>query len=130
MGIVKSTYSCSLALAMDLIGGKWKMVILWHLQNGVLRFSELKRLLECITQKMLTQQLRELEEAGLIDRTVYPVVPPKVEYGLTDEGRKLVPALGVLGQWSKDYATSHGITTIAACRVPGVRGIMNKSAAS
>jgi len=109
MGLIKNSYSCALMLAMDLVGGKWKMVILWHLQSGVLRFSELKRRLGKVTQKMLTQQLRELEEAGLLSRTVYAVVPPKVEYKLTDTGQKLIPALAVLCQWSTDYANSHDI---------------------
>jgi len=115
MGLIKNSYSCLLTLAMDLVGGKWKMVILWHLRDGVLRFNELRRLLDGITQKMLTQQLRELEETGLISRTVYPVVPPKVEYKLTEEGRKLVPALDGLCRWSTDYAVSHGISNSLCC---------------
>ncbi len=78
MGSVKASYPCMLTLAMDLVGGKWKMVILWQLRNGTERFSELKRQLSGITQKMLTQQLRELEEMKIINRKVYPVVPPKV----------------------------------------------------
>lgn len=109
MGLIKPAYSCMLTLAMDLVGGKWKMVILWQLRNGAVRFSELKRQLNGVTQKMLTQQLRELEGAGLILRTVYPVVPPKVEYSLADDGKKLIPALDVLCQWSTAYATSHDI---------------------
>lgn len=115
MGSIKSSYSCTLALAMDLVGGKWKMVVLWHLRNGVLRFSELRRLLDGVTQKMLTQQLRELEDAGLISRTVHPVVPPKVEYKLTDEGQRLVPALDALCRWSTDYAVSRGISQSGCC---------------
>ena len=115
MGLIKATYPCMLTLAMDLVGGKWKMVILWQLQNDVVRFSELKRRLNGITQKMLTQQLRELEEAGLVNRIVYPVVPPKVEYSLSEEGKKLIPALDVLCQWSTDYAVSHGISKSACC---------------
>ena len=115
MGLIKAAYPCMLTLAMDLVGGKWKMVILWQLQNDVVRFSELKRRLNGITQKMLTQQLRELEEAGLVNRIVYPVVPPKVEYSLSEEGKKLIPALDVLCQWSTDYAVSHGISKSACC---------------
>ena len=109
MGILKTEYPCALTMAMDLVGGKWKMVMLWHLRHGVLRFSELKRLLPGITQKMFTQQLRELEESGLIFRTVYPVVPPKVEYGLSEEGHALVPSLVKLCSWGNDYAKTHGI---------------------
>ena len=77
-----------LTLAMDLVGGKWKMLVLWLLRDRSVRFSELRRFLNRITHKMLTQQLRELEQSGLINRTVYPVVPPKVEYALTEEGKK------------------------------------------
>jgi DNA-binding HxlR family transcriptional regulator len=118
VGLIKPAYSCMLTLAMDLVGGKWKMVILWQLQNSVVRFGELKRRLNGVTQKMLTQQLRELEGAGLINRIVYPVVPPKVEYGLTEAGKKLIPALDRLCQWSTDYAVSHGISK-SACRSSG-----------
>lgn len=115
MGCIKSSYSCTLTMAMDLVGGKWKMVILWHLRNGILRFSELRRLLEGITQKMLTQQLRELEASGLISRTVYATVPPKVEYALTTEGSALIPSLTMLCQWSTAYATAHGIADLTPC---------------
>lgn len=109
MGTIKPVYSCMLTLAMDLVGGKWKMLVLWLLRDRSVRFSELRRFLNRITHKMLTQQLRELEQSGLINRTVYPVVPPKVEYALTEEGKKLIPILETLCDWSKEYATSHGI---------------------
>jgi Predicted transcriptional regulators len=110
MGFVKNFYPCFLTLAMDIVGGKWKMVILWHLRNGILRFNEIRRLMPGITQKMLTQQLRELEDNGIVSRTVYPVVPPKVEYALTDEGKKLIPVLDMLCNWSTTYAGAHGIS--------------------
>ena len=77
------------AATLQLIGGKYKGLILWSLLNGALRFSGLRRAVPCATPKMLTQQLRELETDGLISRTVYPVVPPKVEYALTDLGKSL-----------------------------------------
>lgn len=115
MGVVKSVYPCLLTLAMDIVGGKWKMVILWHLRKGTLRFNELRRLLDGITQKMLTQQLRDLEESRLITRTVYAVVPPKVEYSLTEEGRNLVPVLDSLCQWSSVYAKTHHIAQTSCC---------------
>lgn len=115
MGQIRNSYSCTLMLAMDLVGGKWKMVILWHLRNGILRFNELRRLMPDITQKMLTQQLRELEDAGIITRTVYPVVPPKVEYALTEEGQRLIPSLNMLCEWSLAYAATHGIATQPPC---------------
>ncbi|MFZ5969347.1 MAG: winged helix-turn-helix transcriptional regulator [Bacillota bacterium] len=94
---------CPMVLTQNLIGGKWKMVILWHLSKGTKRFSELKRVIPAITQKMLTQQLRELESDVLIERTVYPVVPPKVEYSLTDNGRKLMPIFEMMCRWGVEY---------------------------
>lgn len=97
-------YQCSMELTLDLIGGKWKSLLLWHLANNkVMRFSELNRLHPKLTQKMLTQQLRELERDGLISRKVYPQVPPKVEYSLTLLGEKLTPILGSLCDWGKYY---------------------------
>ena len=78
---------CPAERTLDVIGGRWKVPILWHLLQGTLRFSELRRALPGVTQKMLTQQLRELERAGVVRRRVYPQVPPKVEYSLTDRGR-------------------------------------------
>ncbi|WMJ79439.1 helix-turn-helix domain-containing protein [Clostridium sp. MB40-C1] len=98
------TYLCGMELTMDVIGGKWKSVILWHLRNKTLRFSQLKRRLHGITQKMLTQQLRELEEDGLINRKVFPQVPPKVEYSLTEYGQSIVPVLYSIYQWGINYS--------------------------
>lgn len=84
-------------LALEKIGGKWKMPILWRLgQRDVWRYSELKRVFDPISDKMLSRQLRELEAEGLIHRELYPVVPPKVEYSLTDKGRKALPAVKAL----------------------------------
>ncbi len=97
---IKTHYDCSLELAMELVGGKWKLVLLWQLLGGAKRFSELKRKLGDITQKMLTLQLRELEAAGLLTRTVYPVIPPHVEYSLTERGMALAPVLRGLCAWS------------------------------
>lgn len=102
-------YRCPLELAIDLIGGKWKCVILWHLRKGCLRFSELKRRLPGITQKMLTQQLRDLEANGLVDRKVYPVVPPKVEYSLTESSQEFLSALKTMYKWGKYYSSEHGV---------------------
>ena len=83
-------YHCSMELTLELIGGKWKSLILWHLGENTLRFSELKRALPKITQKMLTQQLRELEVHGLVSRFIYTQVPPRVEYTLTEAGQEPV----------------------------------------
>ena len=84
------TLQCPVTTALSVIGGKWKVIILWHLkEGGVKRFGELQRLVRGISQKMLTQELRDLEESGLVSRKVYPVVPPKVEY--CADGNRLVP---------------------------------------
>lgn len=97
-------YNCTFEIAIDLIGGKWKPIIIWHLgTKGTKRFSELRRLLPQITQKMLTQQLRELESDSLIERKVYPQVPPKVEYSLTASGESLMPILEMMCKWGEDY---------------------------
>lgn len=85
------------------MGGKWKALLLWNLSQGTKRFGELQRLLEGVTQKMLTQQLRELEEDGLISRKIYPVVPPKVEYSMTDYGRSLQPVLDAMSEWGEKH---------------------------
>ena len=95
---------CSVEATLELIGGKWKVLILYHLVEQTQRFNELRRLLPEITQRMLTLQLRELEEDGLIHREVYPVVPPKVEYSLTDFGRTLLPVIGSMHQWGVEYS--------------------------
>lgn len=96
-------FNCSVEATIHLIGGKYKAVILWHLIENQKRFSELKRLLPKATEKMLTQQLRDLENDGLIIRTVYPVVPPKVEYSLSDFGRSIIPVLDAMCDWGKEY---------------------------
>lgn len=94
---------CGVAVTLELIGGKWKGVILWHLCQKVLRFSQLKRRITGITQKMLTQQLRELERDGLVHRKVFAEVPPRVEYSLTDLGRSLQPVLQLMCDWGRDF---------------------------
>ena len=94
---------CPVETTIHLIGGKYKAVILWHLRNQVLRYSELHRLIPAATPKMLTQQLRELERDGLVRREVFPVVPPRVEYSLTDFGRSMEPVLKAMSAWGKGY---------------------------
>ncbi|WP_058990011.1 winged helix-turn-helix transcriptional regulator [Clostridioides difficile] len=92
-------YSCPIEATLALIGGKYKTLILWHLKDTILRFNELKKLIPKATPKMLTQQLRELESDGLIIRVVYPVVPPKVEYSLSDFGKSIIPILDSMCDW-------------------------------
>jgi DNA-binding HxlR family transcriptional regulator len=93
-------YFCSVELALQVIGGKWKPIILWHLRAGDRRrFGELKRHMPNVTQKMLTQQLRELEADGLVERQVYAQIPPKVEYALTELGHSVLPVLDQLSRW-------------------------------
>ena len=94
-------YFCSLELVMDMIGGKWKTIALFHLRNGVMRSGELQRSLKGIANKMFTQTVRELEQTGLIERIVYPTVPPKVEYKLTPMGESLIPVIDCLNNWGK-----------------------------
>jgi len=94
---------CPVRAALDVIGGKWKPVILYHLMTGKKRFGELQKLIPEATQKMLTQQLRELAEDDVVVRHVYPTVPPKVEYAFSAKGRALRPALRALCQWSQTH---------------------------
>ncbi|MNW35548.1 HTH-type transcriptional activator HxlR [compost metagenome] len=95
---------CPVETSVNLIGGKWKILILYHLiSNEVKRFNELQKALQGITHRTLTRQLRELEEDNLIARKVYPEVPPKVEYSLTAIGESLIPILIDLQNWGKDY---------------------------
>jgi len=97
-------YYCTVELTLNIIGGKWKPIILYHLGNeGTKRFGEMKQKMPNITQKMLTQQLRELEHDGLVHRRVYAEVPPKVEYSLTDFGRTIIPVMQNLCQWGQSY---------------------------
>ncbi|MFB5092054.1 winged helix-turn-helix transcriptional regulator [Bacillus cereus] len=93
-------YSCPVEAMVEVIGGKWKVVILYHLLDGKKRFNELKRLKPNITQRMLTLQLRELEADGIIHREVYREVPPKVEYSLTDLGESLRPVILLMMEWA------------------------------
>jgi DNA-binding HxlR family transcriptional regulator len=96
---------CPVEATLELIGGKWKGVALYHLmQSGTVRFNALKRQMGKVTQRMLTKQLRELEADGLVTRKVYPVIPPKVEYGLTEKGESLRPIVMALRDWGKENA--------------------------
>lgn len=94
---------CPIEALMDTVGGKWKPVILYHLLGGTRRFGELKRLVPGVSQRMLTQHLRELEADGIIHREVYKEVPPKVEYSLTELGRTLEPVLLTMHEWAEEH---------------------------
>jgi len=102
--LFSKTFNCEKELTLTIIGGKWKMLIMWHLgKEGTKRFGELKSMMPGITQRMLVSQLRELEEDQIVHRKVYPVVPPKVEYSLTEHGRSLMPILESMDEWGKNY---------------------------
>ena len=106
---MKKTDNCPVEATLDLIGGKYKALILWHLADGKLRFSELRKVVKNATPKMLTQQLRELESQKLVHREVFPVIPPKVEYSLTDLGRSLLPILVAMRDWGAEYLKSQNL---------------------
>ena len=99
-------FGCPVEAALEVIGGKWKGVILYHLLQDKKRFNELRKLMPKVTQRMLTKQLRDLESDQVITRTVYPEVPPKVEYEITDFGKSLGPVVMLLQQWGTDYLES------------------------
>lgn len=100
---------CPVEATLGLIGGKYKALILWRLTDGTLRFSELQRIVTAATPKTLTTQLRELERDGLVARRVYAVVPPKVEYSLTECGRSIRPVLEAMYAWGADYLRASGV---------------------
>lgn len=103
----KKIPDCPVEITLHLIGTKWKVLIIRDLLTGTKRFGELKKSLDNITQKVLTQNLREMEENGLVDRKVYPEVPPKVEYSLTETGLSLKPILDSMVNWGSDYKDKH-----------------------
>ncbi|MEQ6436583.1 helix-turn-helix domain-containing protein [Comamonas sp. w2-DMI] len=98
---------CAVEVTLSVMGGTWKPIILFHLLHGKKRFSELSRTIGAITQRMLTLQLRELEEAGIVERTVHAEVPPRVDYALTALGRSLEPVLIAMRNWGTAYARDH-----------------------
>src|SRR5919112_1053536 len=104
--VEKKTFSCTVDVTIGVIGGEWKYVILFFLiRDQVIRFGELRRLLPKVTAQMLTAQLRELEADGVVNRKVYPQVPPKVEYSLTPFGKSLAPIIRAMAQWGESYAS-------------------------
>jgi len=101
-------YACSFSFALDMVSGKWKGLILWYLRDETLRYGEIRKKLDGITQKMLTQTLRDLEKHQLISRKVYAVVPPKVEYTISDHGKKLIPIFEQMLEWGDDVGSKLG----------------------
>lgn len=102
-----ATQVCPMEIGLNVLSGKWKLKILWYISKGPIRFNELQKSLEKITTKTLTEQLRELESQDIILRTVYPSVPPKVEYSLTDLGSTIQPVLAALCEFGKNYQSSN-----------------------
>ena len=108
-------YDCTFFLALEMISGKWKAPILWHLRDETLRYGEIRKKLEGITQKMLTQTLRDLEKHQLITRKVYAVVPPKVEYTITSYGQGLIPIFEQMQAWG-DVVGSELAQRVMTCQ--------------
>lgn len=101
-------FHCAMDITMNYIGGKWKTVVLWYLRKDKKRFSELRRLIPNITEKMLSLQLKDLESDGIVSRKLYAEVPPKVEYFLTDFGKSLIPMLEEIARWGRNLGESKG----------------------
>ncbi len=101
-------FHCAMDVTMHFIGGKWKTVVLWYLRKDKKRFSELRRLIPNITEKMLSLQLKNLEKDGIVKRKVYPEIPPRVEYCLTDFGKTLIPMLEEIALWGRQIAETRG----------------------
>jgi DNA-binding HxlR family transcriptional regulator len=119
--MARRSSKCPAEITLAVIGGRWKVLILYQLFQGVKRFSELQRAIKGVTQKMLTQQLRELERDGIVQRTVYPQVPPKVEYQLTPLGRTLAPVVEEMCKWGlrqSQGAAANGSTGKMKCASP------------
>lgn len=96
-------YTCPIDFTIDLISGKWSMWILWTLQDGPVRFGELRNKIPGITEKMLIQELKKFENYNIVNRKVYPEIPPKVEYSLTEHGRSLKPIMTLIKQWGNEH---------------------------
>ncbi len=105
-------YNCPVEAALDVVGGKWKVLILWWLHQRTWRFAELRRQIPGITEKMLAQQLRQLESAGIVHRQVYATVPPRVEYSLTEYGQSLKRALRAICDWGRNHMERNGAEEI------------------
>ena len=107
-----NSFQCPVKVTADVIGGKWKPMILFYLEGGTRRFSELQRLIPGMTRKMLTQHLRELERDEIVHRRVYAEVPPKVEYSLTKHGKSLKPILKLMSAWGTRHRARYGVNGV------------------
>ena len=125
-----SLWNCPVEASINLIGGKYKALILWKLTGNTLRFSQLRREIPSATPKTLTQQLRELENDGLITRKVYPVVPPKVEYSLTEMGESIRPVLEAMYAWGTGYLQRQGLEVTCSMLPPACNGKTSSSSPS
>jgi DNA-binding HxlR family transcriptional regulator len=96
-------YYCPVDLTLSVIGGRWKGLVFWNLRDGAKRYGEMKKILVGINDKMLSQVLKELESSGVVSRKVFEVVPPKVEYSLTKEGKKLLPVMKQMSEWGGKF---------------------------
>ena len=103
-----SPYHCPVEAALLVIGGKWKALIIWQLKDGTLRFTQLMDHLPMVSPRMLTKQLRELEDDGVVLREIFPEVPPRVEYSLTGLGKSVIPVLEALCRWGSEYLLDNG----------------------
>lgn len=101
-------YHCALDITMHYLGGKWKAVVVWYLRQKTLRFGELRKLIPDITEKMLSLQLKKLEEDGLVSRQVYEEIPLRVEYSLTEFGKTLVPVVEAMARWGRHLGETEG----------------------
>ena len=103
-----SNYQCEIELTVEILSGKWKALLIWNLHlKETIRYNEFRKQIPSITQKMLTQQLRELEKYGIISRKTYPTVPPMVEYSLTEIGKELIPIMEAMDHWGKQYVKEY-----------------------
>lgn len=115
-------FHCAMDVTMHYIGGKWKTVVLWYLRKDKKRFSELRKLIPNITEKMLSLQLKNLENDGIVGRKMYPEIPPRVEYFLTDFGKSLIPMLEEIARWGRKLSETRGkvIDRDAKKKKPGI----------
>jgi len=124
----KCDSTCPVHATLDVIGGKWKLLILWYLHGRILRYSELQKLIGDITPKMLAQELRALERDGIIVRKVYPVVPPKVEYAISAYGKTLHPMIHLLGEWGEKHLLRTARRTKGQSIIISTPGLRRKNA--